>query len=45
MALHDGGAIRGRHAALMLAESANETQPHAVEELHKNPLIRLFVGG
>ena len=40
------GAVRsGRHAALMLAESANETQPHAVEELHKNPLIRLFVGG
>ena len=40
------GAIRsGRHAAFMLAESANETQPHAVEELHKNPLIRLFVGG
>ena len=39
------GAVRsGRRAALMLAESEGKTTPSAIEELHKNLLIRLLVG-
>ena len=39
------GAVRsGRRAALMLAESERKTTPSAIEELHKNLLIRLLVG-
>jgi squalene-associated FAD-dependent desaturase len=40
------GAVRsGRHAAAMLIESMNGTDPPLVNDLRKNPVIRLLVGG
>ena len=40
------GAVRsGRHAAAMLIESMNGTDRPLVNDLRKNPVIRLLVGG
>ena len=40
------GAVRsGRHAAAMLIESMNGTERPLVNDLQKNPVIRLLVGG
>ena len=40
------GAVRsGRHAASMLVESMNGTERPLVNDLQKNPVIRLLVGG